>query len=411
MCCCLRCLFFSLYQIQAAAVRYSPSILLILFLQFTLQGTNTYLLGSGQQRILIDTGSGEKKWIDTVRTVLNSPSTFNSPPQQPIAISTCLLTHWHHDHLGGVKDLEQLSQRLNPSNGVKVYKNQPSWNPDGLIDPSRVHDIRDGETFSVTDSDSSSQFEIQAIYTPGHAKDHMVFQITQSPDASEVGALFTADNVLGHGTAVFEDLQLYLDSLSLMRDRVLDAIAVQQKDTEREGPDTSSQSQEPEIGSGPNTSTHGTATPPSGLKAVKRAYPGHGMHIEDAILKIDEYITHRRMREEEALNVLKFGTVKPPNASAPLVRDSITTTGESDASDTEQPMANVTAAKEVATGKEWGSMEMVKVIYRHYPENLWEPAERGLLMVLEKLRRDGKVVRIEGAEGTGRWRVSEKATL
>ena len=45
---------------------------------------------------------------------------------------------------------------------------------------------------------------------------------------------------------------------------------------------------------------------------------------------------------------------------------------------------------EVVTGKEWTSMEMVKVIYRHYPENLWLPAEGGLLMVLEKLRGDGK---------------------
>ena len=245
----------------------------------------------------------------------------------------------------------------------------------------------------------------------------MVFQITSSPDPSEIGALFTADNVLGHGTAVFEDLQLYLDSLNIMKKRVVDAIAVQQQDN----PPNSSQqqpqhSQATEIGGGPNTAAHtssSTSTSTS-VKPVKRAYPGHGMHIDDAVLKLDEYMTHRRMREEEALNVLKYGTVKPPHSAQPLVHDSITTIGtsESEASDNESSIANLTGAKEVVSGKEWESIEMVKVIYRHYPENLWEPAERGLLMVLEKLRKDGRVVNV-GAQGTGkgRWRVSEKATL
>lgn len=31
--------------------------------------------------------------------------------------------------------------------------------------------------------------------------------------------MFTGDNVLGHGTAVFEDLAVYLNSLSRMRDQ------------------------------------------------------------------------------------------------------------------------------------------------------------------------------------------------
>jgi len=149
-----------------------------------------------------------------------------------------------------------------------------------------------------------------------------------------------------------------------------------------------------------------------GNDGKKRAYPGHGAVIEDSVAKIDEYIAHRRMREEEALNVLRYGTVKPPHATQPLVPDSITTTGDSDASDSESSKLNLGGAKEVVAGKEWTSMEMVKVIYRHYPENLWEPAERGLLMVLEKLKKDGKVVKVESEEGgKGRWRASEKATL
>ena len=48
-------------------------------------------------------------------------------------------------------------------------------------------------------------------------------------------------------------------------------------------------------------------------------------------------------------------------------------------------------------------MEMVKIIYRMYPENLWGPAEGGLLQVLDKLRGDGRVV-----EKDGKWKVSEE---
>ncbi|KIW28185.1 uncharacterized protein PV07_07867 [Cladophialophora immunda] len=336
--------------------------------KFTLQGTNTYLLGNGPRRILIDTGAGEKKWIDTLRTVLTSQG-------KPITVSTCLLTHWHHDHLGGVTDLEKLCEELNQPGGgeVKVYKNQPTWNPDGLIDPSRVHNIEDGQTFSIplSEDPSAPSLEIQAIHTPGHAKDHMVFQITSSPDPAEVGALFTADNVLGHGTAVFEDLHLYLQSLDLMKKRVSDAVAAQQQQEGRGGGEGS-----------------------------KRAFPGHGAVIQDAVTKIDEYIAHRRMREEEALNVLKHGTTTPPNSSEPLVHDSITRVGDGEDE-------AVIGGGETVLGKEWESIEMVKVIYRHYPENLWQPAENGLLMVLEKLRRDGKVVKTKEA----RWRVSEKAIL
>lgn len=260
-----------------------------------------------------------------------------------------------------MKDLKSLPS----GSAAEIYKNTPTLNPDNLLDPSKVHNITDGQRFSTATPDGT--FEIEAVHTPGHAKDHMCFLVTASPDPNEIGALFTADNVLGHGTAVFEDLGQYLDSLNLMKRRVLEL-----------------------------ASTAGS----------KKAYPGHGAVIDDATGKIDEYISHRRMREEEALNVLRHGSVKKPGSGEELVHDSITAVGESDG-ETEGPSTTATLGKEVVVGKEWESMEMVKVIYRHYPENLYQPAEYGLLMVLEKLRRDGKVVKTDA----GKWRVSEKATL
>ena len=69
--------------------------------------------------------------------------------------------------------------------------------------------------------------------------------------------MFTGDNVLGHGTAVFENLAAYLDSLDRMREQF-----------------------------------------------QGRAYPGHGEVIEDGPKRIAEYIAHRQQREEEILEAL-----------------------------------------------------------------------------------------------------------
>lgn len=70
--------------------------------------------------------------------------------------------------------------------------------------------------------------------------------------------MFTGDNVLGHGTAVFEDLTSYIASLKKME-----------------------------------------------IMFGGRAYPGHGAVIDNGKAKISEYIRHRQQREEQVLQVLK----------------------------------------------------------------------------------------------------------
>lgn len=290
--------------------------------KFTLQGTNTYLLGSGRDRILVDTAQGFDVWGERLDSVLRAAG-------PDVRVKCCILTHWHHDHVLGVPDL----RRLSPD--VRVHKHLGnSYDPDKTLTDETILDIADGQRFSVGGGSSSSDdlFEVEAVHTPGHARDHMCLLVTQSPDPAEQGCLFTGDNVLGHGTAVFEDLARYTASLRLMKSRV------------------------------PNT--------------TKRAFPGHGAVIPDARAKLDEYILHRRMREDEALNVLLYGsTAAQPDADA------------------------------AGAGQEWDSMDMVKLIYHKYPSNLWEPARGGLLQVLEKLRDEGSVVQTSG----GKWKASPSA--
>lgn len=110
---------------------------------------------------------------------------------------------------------------------------------DGLLD------IADGDKFSVDGA------TLRAIHSPGHTTDHIAFVL------EEENAMFTADNVLGHGTAVFEDLKSYISSLKKME-----------------------------------------------TLFAGRAYPGHGEIIEDGKAKILEYIKHRQLREDQVVGVL-----------------------------------------------------------------------------------------------------------
>ncbi|KAG9551570.1 Metallo-hydrolase/oxidoreductase, partial [Aureobasidium melanogenum] len=247
--------------------------------------TNTYLVGQGPKRLLIDTGEGKPSWLTSLKTALE---------QEKATIDKVILTHWHPDHVGGVSDL------LSHIPNIQLYKNQPTGNQ---------NDISHGQVFKTQGA------TLRAFHCPGHTTDHMALIL------EEEDAMFTGDNVLGQGTAVFEDLSAYMNSLQKMQDEF------------------------------------------SG-----RAYPGHGPVIEDGKAKIHEYISHRQQRENQIVDVL---------------------------------------GRETQDGnKGWQSMDMVKVIYKGYPENLHAPAEKGVLQVLDKLKKEGRVHENEGV-----WFLQSKPAL
>ncbi|KAJ0295690.1 hypothetical protein COL5a_011866 [Colletotrichum fioriniae] len=258
--------------------------------KFTLQGTNTYLVGTGSRRVLIDTGEGKPSWIAAVKSTLE---------QEKATVEKVLITHWHHDHTGGIQQLLELF----PSS--EVFKNQPE---------EGQSDISDGQKFSV------DGVSLTAVFTPGHTVDHMAFVL------EEEDAMFTADNVLGQGTAVFEDLTVYLNSLERMQ----------------------------------------------GL-FKGRAYPGHGPVIDNGPSKIQDYINHRRAREEQVIRTLR------------TARQGSDIEGD--------PYA-------------WTIMELVKVIYADVPEELHIPASGGVIQILEKLEKENKVI-----QSDERWKLKDRSAL
>ncbi|KAL5274195.1 LACTB2 family protein [Megaselia abdita] len=203
----------------------------------TLQGTNTYLIGSGSERILVDTGDENiPEYISSLRLVLN---------EEKARIRDILLTHWHHDHVGGVKDV----LKINNNEECKVWKfprysNEPQSCPE-IPDHVKIHQLVNGQQFSVEGA------TMKVVHTPGHTSDHVCLLMNE--------ILFSGDCILGEGTAVFEDLSEYVKSLELLLHL--------------------------------NSST---------------IYPAHGNIVLEAKQKIEFYLAHRKQREEDILKVFRM---------------------------------------------------------------------------------------------------------
>ncbi|PHH81485.1 hypothetical protein CDD82_675 [Ophiocordyceps australis] len=150
--------------------------------QFTFQGTNTYIVGTGRERLIIDTSAGEPAWAQLISSTLQ---------HMGVTLSQVLLTHWHGDHTGGVPDLV----RMYPHVKDAVYKNDPD---------KGQRNICDGQVFRVEGA------TVRALHVPGHAEDHMCFLL------DEEQAMFTGDNILGHGSSVVYDLGTFTNSLRRM---------------------------------------------------------------------------------------------------------------------------------------------------------------------------------------------------
>ncbi|PWY67726.1 Metallo-hydrolase/oxidoreductase [Aspergillus eucalypticola CBS 122712] len=188
-----------------------------------LQGTNTYLVGTGASRILIDTGEGRPIWHTMLVEYLR---------EHCLTLEYVLVTHWHGDHVGGIADLIKHSPTLQS----RIYKYRP--------DRGQLP-IADGQQFKVAGA------TVRAVFTPGHAIDHMCFLI------EEENALLTGDNVLGHGFAVVQDLTEYMGSLVRMA-----------------------------------------------ALGCARGYPAHGAVIDDLPAKMQLYIHHNEARVQQVTAVL-----------------------------------------------------------------------------------------------------------
>eukprot|EP01062_Namystynia_karyoxenos_P032481 TRINITY_DN23978_c0_g1_i1.p1 TRINITY_DN23978_c0_g1~~TRINITY_DN23978_c0_g1_i1.p1 ORF type:complete len:353 (+),score=113.93 TRINITY_DN23978_c0_g1_i1:83-1060(+) len=168
---------------------------------YSLQGTNTYIVGTGKERILIDTGEGRAEYVGVLQRALRESGTER--------IAEVVLTHWHGDHIGGVRGLMPVLgaprvRKLIPTEAEAAWEGEGSANPDELLRGVDITPLSDGDVLRCEGA------TLRVLHTPGHATDHVVLYL------EEDRSLFTGDNVLGTGTPVFRDLPLYLASLRRM---------------------------------------------------------------------------------------------------------------------------------------------------------------------------------------------------
>jgi glyoxylase-like metal-dependent hydrolase (beta-lactamase superfamily II) len=155
---------------------------------FTGPGTNTYLVGTGRERILLDTGQGIPAYLPVLERAL---------AQTGCRIQEIVLTHGHPDHIGGAADV------IGRYGALRVSK-RPHAGFDAVFSGA-IAPIDDGDVVRTEGA------TLRALHTPGHAEDHLCFAL------EEEGAIFSGDNVLGVGTTVIPaeggDLLDYMTSL------------------------------------------------------------------------------------------------------------------------------------------------------------------------------------------------------
>jgi glyoxylase-like metal-dependent hydrolase (beta-lactamase superfamily II) len=145
---------------------------------FTLEGTNTWVLGPGPS-LVVDPGPDDPAHLERVAEAAGG-------------VIAIILTHPHPDHAPGAPALAR-------STGARVLAFDPSPGEHALPDGSVVE---------------GGGFRLRVMHTPGHTPDHVVLHDLQSD------AMFTGDAVLGRGTSVIDppdgDLAAYLRSIRAM---------------------------------------------------------------------------------------------------------------------------------------------------------------------------------------------------
>jgi len=158
-------------------------------------------------------------------------------------VGIATITHHHADHSGNLKWAKEF---LNADISIPANGRKLLK---GRI-PAKVGTLKDGD---VIDLDSGVRVQVMA--TPGHSVDSLCFYI------EEEGVLFTGDTLLGSSTTTVWELASYRKSL----ERLL------------------------------------------ALPNLKVICPGHGKIVHDPRERLQMYVNHRNMREEQILGVLDGG--------------------------------------------------------------------------------------------------------
>jgi glyoxylase-like metal-dependent hydrolase (beta-lactamase superfamily II) len=184
------------------AVRLSPRVLRVTARNpgaMTGPGTNSYLVGAGDQCAVIDPGPVDDRHIQALLDAAPGP------------IRYILVTHTHRDHSPGAGPLKSATGALLLGQTTSHrHWQDPSFAPD--------RELRHGERLALT-----AGATLRVIHTPGHASNHLCFLL------EEERILFTGDHIIQGSTVVIDppdgDMIAYLASLESLLRESLDCLA------------------------------------------------------------------------------------------------------------------------------------------------------------------------------------------
>ncbi len=214
---------------------------------FTFKGTNSYIVGQGAVA-LIDPGPDDKDHRDAIMSEL---------AKQNESITHIFLTHTHKDHSAGLAHFAHAT-------GAEVFGyGSDAENREVTKLSSKTEDFIDADftpdcALRGSERISGGNWELEALYTPGHAPDHLCFALNDGEN------LISGDHVMGWNTTVVAppegDMGDYLRSLELLLTRSEDVY-----------------------------------------------FPGHGGRVDQAQRLVKAFIMHRRWRENQILECLQEG--------------------------------------------------------------------------------------------------------
>ena len=231
-------------------------------------GTNSYLVGQDQLAV-IDPGPDDDAHLaaildagtDRIRWIL---VTHSHVDHSPLAVKLAAATG--APVVGFARSPSYRSAPAAPaapSAGLPAAAGSAHGHADPGASPAKALDPHD-TTFDpdrrMTDGDriELGNCILEAVYTPGHASNHLCFEVAGT------GLLFSGDHVMSGSTVVIAppdgDMAVYMESLEKVRAR-----------------------------------------------RPRRIAPGHGGMIDDPAAVLDSYLRHRRDRESQVLAALRAG--------------------------------------------------------------------------------------------------------
>jgi glyoxylase-like metal-dependent hydrolase (beta-lactamase superfamily II) len=212
---------------------------------FTFKGTNTYLIGTTDLAV-IDPGPDDSAHFDAIMAAVG-----------PRRVTHILITHTHRDHTDGLERLRQATGAKACGYGrapraPETVGTSPSGNE--FIDRDFRPDIvlRDGDAISA------NGWRLEAVFTPGHAPDHLCFALAQGR------VLFSGDHVMAWNTSVVAPPE------GNMADYMRSLVRLAARDDEL-------------------------------------YMPGHGGRIDQPARWVKAYLLHRHWREQVILDAIKSG--------------------------------------------------------------------------------------------------------